>query len=520
MSITDLSFILFLLASVIVYYLIPRTHRWIVLLLASAIFYLSSCSITAVYLVLTVVITYAFSLWLDRLASYRPDGATREERQEQKKQNIRQKRAVLGAALLLDFSSLVVLKYAGFFSSLANAVFHANLSIPSFLLPLGISFYVFQTAGYLIDIYRGKYHAQRSLARYALFVCYFPQMIQGPINRYNAMETQLYAGNDFDWRNIQSGFYRILFGVLKKALIADPLAPIVAEIYSGYGSYPGFISFFGAALYCLQLYCDFSAGVDIVCGASRLFGIRMKENFCQPYFATSLADFWRRWHISLGEWMKDYLFFPLALSKYTSKLSKLARKFLPSEIAKRVVPCFATFVVFLAVGMWQGPGMANIAYGLWNGFWMSLAILWAPLGNKLDGHFSYRKNKRLMTVTGILRTNLLVIIGRYFSNAASLRSALGMLKHTLQAPGFSQLRPALIADLGFSPMLILQLCVAVSVLFVISVAKEKEINVVQWIFKQKWYVQFLILFIGLLLVTFCVYGNSNYTPIAYVYENV
>lgn len=520
MSINGLSFILFLLISVTAYYLIPRAHRWIVLLLASTVFYLSYRSAAAIYLAVTVLITYAFSLWLDKLASYRPDAESREERQAQKRQNTLQKRAVLSTVLLFDFSFLVVLKYSGFFVSTTNALFRTSLPLPSFLLPIGLSFYVFQTAGYLIDIYRGKYHAQKSLARYALFVCYFPQMLQGPINRYNTLSPQLFDGNPFDWRNIQGGFYRILFGVLKKALIADALAPIVSTIYANYGSYPGIVSFLGSALYCLQLYCDFSGGIDVVCGASRLFGITMQENFCQPYFATSLADFWRRWHMSLGEWMKDYLFYPLALSKYCNRLSKAARKHLPADIAKCVTPCVATFVVFLAVGMWQGPGMANIAYGLWNGFWMSLGVLWPIVGNKLDRRISYRSHHRLMTVVGILRTNFLVIIGRYFSNASSLRSALGMLKHTIFAPGLSLLSTDLFCNLGFTPLLIVQLCASLIVLFVISVAKEKKVDVPQWICTRKWQVQFLILFIGLLLAVFCIYANSGYTPIAYVYENV
>lgn len=519
MSINGLTFILFLLVFVAIYYLIPRRGRWIVLLFASVVFYLSYVS-AATYLLITIVMTYLFALWLEKLASYKPDAQTRQERLQQKKRNDRKKRAVLTLALLLDLSSLVVLKYSAFLVGLLNHLIPVSMPIPSFLLPLGISFYVFQTSGYLIDIYRGKHGAEHNLAKYALFVGYFPQMLQGPINRYTAMKQSLFEGSAFDWTNIQHGFFRIIYGVLKKALIADPLMPIVTEIYTNFDQYPGAVAFFGAALYCLQLYCDFSGGIDVVCGASILFGVRMQENFCQPYFATSLSDFWRRWHISLGEWMKDYLFYPLALSKRVNKLSKVLRSHLPNEIAKRLVPCIATFVVFLAVGVWQGPGLANVAYGLWNGFWMSVGVLWVPMGAKLDQRFSYRSHKAFMTVFGCLRTNLLVIIGRYFSNAATLTMALRMLRHTVAAPGFTMLNLQLFANLGFSSQMLCTLVIALAAVLAVSIAKERQVDVTDWICNQKWYIQFAIVFLSLLTIVFCVYANTDYVPIAYVYENV
>ena len=226
-----------------------------------------------------------------------------------------------------------------------------ELTLQHFLLPLGISFYIFQTSAYLIDISRGKHRAERSFLRYALFACYFPQLVQGPINRFADLQPQLTEGNDFSWDNIQHGFLRMLYGVLKKAMIADTLAPIVAKIYGGYAAYPGIICFLGAALYCIQLYCDFSGGIDLMMGISRLFGISMQENFCRPYFSVSLSDFWRRWHISLGEWMKDYLFYPLALSKPFGRLAQFCRRHMPLDAAKCIVPSLCTFLVFLAVGV-------------------------------------------------------------------------------------------------------------------------------------------------------------------------
>lgn len=528
MSINGSAFLLFLVVFAAAYYIAPKKLQWIVLLIASVCFYLSYSVAAALYLLITVLLTFGFSLRLDqmnRTFERATEGLTRQEKREEKKKASKRKKRVLALALILNFAALAVLKYSGFFVSNVN---HAmawigaarQLPLPDFLLPLGISFYIFQTSGYLIDIYRGKYPPQRNLAKYALFVCYFPQMVQGPINRYDELESALFHGTDFHYENIRDGVLRMIWGVLKKAMVADLLAAPVSLLYSSYGDYPGVLVFFGAFLYCIQLYCDFSGGIDVVCGASALFGVTMRENFLRPYFAHSLADFWRRWHISLGKWMEDYLFYPLALSGTFAKLGKKARKTFRPDIAKRVSPCLATVIVFLVVGIWQGPGWSNIAYGLWNGVWMSLGMLWVPARQSLYTRFGWDPKSVWLRVIGVLRTNLLVIIGRYFSNSASLRGALGMLKQTVCHPGFHAVNAQLLSGIGLTLSVVVRVSLALIVLFFVSYAQERGVVVTQWLAKRKWPVQFAVLFVGLLLVVLFVYGNSDYVPIAYVYENV
>lgn len=514
MSINTLGFLAFLLFSAVLYYAVPRKGRWLVLLAASIGFYLSYHIGAAIHLATATAVTFLFALRLDRLGQQKPHADDPTENAALLRRWERHRGAVLAVALGTDFAALFVLKYSGFCLSAANELWGTRFAIPSFLLPIGLSFYTFQTAGYLIDVYRGRIRAQRNFARYALFVCYFPQMLQGPIQRYDALSGPLFDGNDFDWNNIQNGFFRILYGILKKALIADALAPIVATIYNDFAAYPGVVSFAGAALYCVQLYCDFSGGIDVVCGASRLFGIRMQENFRQPYFAVSLADFWRRWHISLGEWMKDYLFYPLALSRFGARLTKLGQQHLPARAARCFTPAVLTVIVFLAVGIWQGPGMANVAYGLWNGLWMAAELCWVHRGSRTKPH------RRIRTLAGILFTDLLVIIGRYFSNSASLKSALAMLWHTVTAAGFSALNGELLLSLGVTPLLAAQVILALGVVLAVSLARERGADPVAWILGRKALVQFLIVFAGLFLAVFFVYANGGYTPIAYVYESV
>ena len=414
MPITGLSFLLFALAAVVLYYLFPKRLRQYILLAASILFYLTYGVRMAGYLAATILLTYLFGLWLDRLAAFRPAAETKEERKRQKRANDRKKRRVLALSLVLNFASLALLKYGGFLAAAVNSMLGTELPLPHFLLPLGISFYIFQTSAYLIDISRGKHRAERSFLRYALFVCYFPQLVQGPINRFADLQPQLTAGNDFSWDNIQHGFLRMLYGVLKKAMIADTLAPIVAKIYGGYAAYPGIICFLGAALYCIQLYCDFSGGIDLMMGISRLFGISMQENFCRPYFSVSLSDFWRRWHISLGAWMRDYLFYPFALTRPMQRFGKWATSHWGKHFGRVLPAAVANLLVFAVVGIWHGPQAHYLAWGLYNGLVIALADLLEPAFKKLNTALHIPTESRGWHVFRIVRTFIIVNIGWYF----------------------------------------------------------------------------------------------------------
>lgn len=518
MPITGLSFLLFALAAVVLYYLFPKRLRQYILLAASILFYLTYGVRMAGYLAATILLTYLFGLWLDPACSVSARCRDKEERKRQKRANDRKKRRVLALSLVLNFASLALLKYGGFLAAAVNSMLGTELPLPHFLLPLGISFYIFQTSAYLIDTSRGKHRAERSFLRYALFVCYFPQLVQGPINRFADLQPQLTEGNDFSWDNIQHGFLRMLYGVLKKAMIARYACTDRGEDLRRLRGLPRhhLLSGCGTLLHPALLRLFRRHRPDD--GHLRLFGISMQENFCRPYFSVSLSDFWRRWHISLGEWMKDYLFYPLALSKPFGRLAQFCRRHMPLDAAKCIVPSLCTFLVFLAVGVWQGPGMANIAYGLWNGFWMSLAMFRAPIRKHL--RLSPEDPKKGALVWGVVRTNLLVIIGRYFSNASSLRSALGMLKQTVLHFGVTRVHAALFTELGFSLSVLWKVVPMLGVVFAVSFAAERGTDVARWLCERKWLVQFLILFAALLTVVLFVYGNAGYTPIAYVYENV
>ena len=527
MSINSAAFLLFLAVAVGVYYWAPKKYRYFVLLAASVYFYLAYSVHASFYLFITILGTYGSALLLGALHLREKEALAAEgaDRRAVKQRGKRQRRGVLAGILVLNFSTLALFKYLDAWLGELNGLFSFFGQDFSFrplelLLPLGISFYIFQTSGYLIDVYRGRVEPERNFLKYALFACYFPQMIQGPINHYDSLHPQLIGGNNFSADNLKYGIQLMLWGMLKKAFLADPLAAAVGEIYSNYANYSGAVIFLGVGLYCLQLYCDFSGGTDVVRGASQLFGVEMSENFRRPYFARTVDEFWRRWHISLGDWMKNYLFYPLALSGPLNRWGKRLRKVLGARLGKLFSPCVCTLIVFLVVGIWQGPGWSNIAYGLWNGGLMCLAMLSEPLCIKVKEHLKIKEERRWFRFFQVLRTFLLVVIGRYFSRASGLTQALGMLWRTVRHFGWSSIGVETFTCFGLDGFDWLQIIIATLILFMVSYWQERGIPIRKTLEQKHWSIQFSVLFIAILLLLIFVYLNSDYTAISFVYENV
>ena len=339
MSFASLAFFVFLACLMAVYFLVPKKVRWVVLLVASYVYIVLNSWQTVVFLLLASGAVFGAALKIEQIqAGYSAQLEenrkvwTADEKKARKKQNQRAKRAWLTGAIVLVFGLLVVLKYANFGISNVNALLRL-VGVPaipqvSWVLPLGISFYTLQVSGYLIDVYRGKYAADRNFFKFMLFTSWFPQLVQGPIGRHDALAQQLTQGHDFNWRRAKSGALRMLWGYFKKLVIADRIAMIVAPIFADFAveGYFGTYIWVAVLLYSFQIYADFSGGMDIVIGMSEIFGIRMTENFRRPMLAGSVAEFWQRWHITLGGWMRDYLFYPLALSGAFGKLGKKLRK--------------------------------------------------------------------------------------------------------------------------------------------------------------------------------------------------
>ena len=378
MNFVSYQFIFFLVVLFISYYLIPRRFQWLLLLAASYIFYSFAGIQYLGYIMLTTVSTwfaaraiYARQLEQKDYLAVHKATLSRQEKKDYKAAAKKRQRNWLVVCLLLNFGLLGLLKYGSFTVDNINSVmaFYGSprtLSFFDIALPLGISFYTFQTMGYLIDVYRGKYQPQNNIFKLALFVSFFPQLIQGPISRYNDLAQSLYTPHAFDGNQISLGLQRILWGFFKKLVIADRMLIAVSTIIRDPDAYQGSYVLIGMVFYALQLYADFTGGIDITIGIAQVLGIKVTENFQRPFFAKSIVEYWRRWHITLGTWFKDYLFYPLSVSKPMLKLSSWSRKHLGDAIGKRIPVYLATMLVWLTTGIWHGASWNFVAWGMAN----------------------------------------------------------------------------------------------------------------------------------------------------------
>jgi len=511
----------FLLTLLFVYYNVPKQYGWVSLLAASMVFYCWNGNYKALfYLLATASTTWLAALLIDRISQW-----TREylrlnteldaaEKKAFRERSRRSKKTVFLLTLCANLSVLCVVKYSAFAAEnlvkVWNSLNRAEISSPewNFLVPLGISFYTFQSLGYLIDVYQGKYRAEPNFAKHLLFVSWFPQIIQGPIGRCDQLASQLTEARSFDYGNLKRGAVRMLWGYMKKLVIADRLAPLVAAVCKEPDAYDGGMVALAVLLYTIQLYADFSGGIDIVGGASELFGVRLTPNFQRPYFASSLGDFWRRWHISLGAWMRDYVFYPLAMSKKMLWVSQRLKKY--SRTAARAFPAaVGNVVIFLLVGLWHGAQWRYIFWGLYNGVILACAAFLEPAFRRFHEKRPALKTNPAWRGFCILRTFAIVYVGNYFDCFAQIADVFRMLKRSLLDVHPSAVTLEALSELGLGQRELVILAAAVLLLTLVSCAQERGVQVRQWLDRRPAAVRWLLLYaLIFFVIAFAAMGTS------------
>ena len=394
MLFTSYGFLLFLAIVLIVCWVCPGKHRWKLLLIASLVFYGLSGLKYLAYIAATIVTTYICGrrigkLHRDREAylESRGDDLSKEEKKRHKASNKSARMKCVAACLVFNFSILAVVKYTDFAIMNINALLSltgtsGEIGFFRFALPMGISFYTFQTMSYIIDVYRGKLPAERNPLRLALFTSFFPQVIQGPISRYGDLSATLFSTDRISAADISFGLQRILLGFFKKLIIADRLIVAVRAIVSDAGEHHGAFFLVAALLYAVTLYADFTGGIDITIGVAQALGVKVKENFDRPFYSISIADYWRRWHITMGTWFRDYLFYPISVSGPMLKFTRAARAKLGDGFGKRIPVYLSTIIVWFMTGVWHGASWNFVVWGLLNGFVLILSEECAPLYRK------------------------------------------------------------------------------------------------------------------------------------------
>lgn len=414
MSITSFYFLCFFAVILLLYYVIPKKAQWGFLLLVSIAYFMTSAEVreggwyVIFYPLLAVAAVYLAALVMDRT-------------KEQKK-----KRAALICAVIFCVGLLCTLKFS---------------RLP-LLAPMGISFYTLTLLGYLFDVYYEIGTVQKNYGKLVLFGCYFPTMISGPILKYREMEGQFFKGRRFDFRQVTFGMQRMIWGFFKKLVISERMAVIANEIFNNYTDYAGFEIWIGAVAFTFQLYTDFSGCMDIVLGISECFGIVLPENFNAPFLACSIAEYWRRWHITLGTWLKEYLFYPLLRTRFFMAMPKKLKDRVGKKKAKQITTFTAMFLLWFVIGYWHG-GTWNfiIGSGLLHWFYMVTGELAEPLFERLRNFLHIDKKSGWFLWLGRIRTFLLVTLGFVFFRSHTVADALSMI-----ARGFRTFNPGIFAD--------------------------------------------------------------------------
>lgn len=390
MLFNSLEFFLFFPIVTILFFALPHKWRWLHLLIASCFFYMYFIPVYILILFATIIIDYIAGILIEKA-----EGARRK--------------SFLIVSLIANIGVLAVFKYYNFFIGNINAT---GLSLPilSIILPIGLSFHTFQAMSYTIEVYRGNYPAEKHFGIYALYVMFYPQLVAGPIERPQNVLPQFHKKKYFNYGNAVSGLCLMVWGMIKKVVIADRLALFTDPIFDHPRDYPGIVIAIAAVFFAFQIFCDFSGYSDIALGAARVMGFKLMTNFNKPYHARSISEFWKRWHISLSTWFRDYLYIPLGGNRVS-----LPRAY------------FNLFFVFLLSGFWHGANWTFIVWGALHGFYLVFALTTRNWRQNLSSQLGLNKIAWLENMLNVIIVFLLVTFAWIFFRANSLDNAFYMI---------------------------------------------------------------------------------------------
>ena len=509
MLFTSYAFLGFTAALLLLYYLLPRRCQQPLLLVWSCLFYLSAGPKYILYILLTALTVWFTAVRMGNVAQktaafLKGEGAelSREEKKAYKEAGKKVRRRWLAGCLVLNIGVLGVVKYLNFLLANLNGLFAAvgrgpSLNYVNLALPLGISFYTFQAVGYLVDVYRGAVEPEKDPLRFLLFVSFFPQLIQGPISRFGDLSATLYAPHPFDRKQVAFGLQRMLWGYFKKLVVADRILAAVTAIVGDPGTYRGAWAAVGMVFYTVQLYADFTGGIDVTIGLAQTLGITVRENFVRPYFSKSLKEYWRRWHISMCSWFRDYLFYPLSTSPALRRFTKWTRARLGDRAGKRLPLYVSSFVVWFSTGLWHGASWNFIVWGLLNYAVLMLSEELEPLYARfhqrfpVDGKFWYK-------LFQVGRTFLLVCVLNIFDCYARLGDTVGAVASVFTVRNWHILWDGSLLTLGLTGLDYAILALGCALMLGVSLCqrsgsvREKLSARPYWVKFALWYGLFLV----------------------------
>ena len=497
MLFTSYSFIAFLALLFSAYFLSygkSGRAQWVVLLVGSLVFYAFAGVECFIFIGFTTVSAYVISRLMHRVkcredeyVAANRDTMDKEARKAYRASSKKRRLTILIVGLVLNFGVLAVLKYTAFAVNNANGIIELfggkGMTIPDLLLPMGISFYTFQTMGYLIDVYRAKVEPEKNIAKLALFVSFFPQLVQGPISRFGELAEQLTSPHRFNGKQFTFGLQRILWGYFKKLVIADRVLVAMKTLLDDPDEYKGVYVMLLILLYSIQIYADFTGGIDITIGIAEAMGIKLAENFDRPFSSKSTKEYWRRWHITMGTWFKDYIFTPLVPTKPMMKLNKALTGKLGRKFASKTVAYLASAVTWFVTGIWHGAGWNFIVWGMLNFLVIVVSENLEPLYEKFHNKFPRLTGSAAYGKFMSVRTFLLMGLIRSLDCYRNVGLTFLMWGSMFTFAGAKEMFTGGIFRLGLSPAdFIIVLC-AVLVVYAVSRAGVKG-SVREWLYSR------------------------------------
>lgn len=488
MSIISPEFFIFISVLLVVYWNIPGRFQWLLLLVASGIFYILNAPVfTLIYIGISVVTVYFATIYFE------------------KREN---KTGVLVGTLIIILGTLAVLKYTNLFVGTLFMILRIPYTRINWVAPLAISFYTLQLVAYTLDCYWKVCRPEKNILKLLLYTIYFPQMVSGPISRYNELGKYLFEKHRFEYSRVTLGFKRIAWGMTKKLFIAAKLKLFADAIFNNPTHFTGTWIWLGIVLFVIELYADFSGCMDIIIGVSTCLGIEMTENFNAPLLSRSIQEFWQRWHITLGLFLRDYLMNSLLKSKIFVAFGTVTKKILGKKNGKKIPAYLAMFVVWMAMGIWHGSGWRYVfGQGLW--FWLIIALeqIFSPLTREL-------RKKRLYNLFCLFRTFILFCIGMTFFRADSYLSAITMFKLGMtKTENWNIVR--LIKDHGIGRVAlgdvtgILLLMLTLLFLVVFEIVKYNGKNPYNFISNRTWSIRWGVYWILIITIVYNMFGTQS-----------
>ena len=495
MLFNSLDFLIFLPVVLLVTFIIPKKIRYIWLLIASYYFYMCWNASYAILILFSTLVTYLGGLGIE--------WCKKQDWEEEK--IINRKKLCVGLGFCLNIGVLCYFKYTNFLLDNIRSLFeviHIELNIPEvdILLPVGISFFTFQALSYLMDVYRDEIYAEKNFFRYALFVSFFPQLVAGPIERSKNLLKQLANPPKFDVENIKQGIWIMIYGYFLKVVLADRVAIFVDTVYGNYASYEGLYMVVATILFAIQLYVDFYGYSTIAVGCGRLLGYQLIDNFNAPFYSRSIAELWRRWHISLNTWFRDYLYIPLGGNR-KGKVRQYVNK----------------VIVFFVSGLWHGANWTFVVWGMLNGLYQMIGEAMMPVRNKLVKVLRLNRESfsHKFMQTGI--TFFLFAFSGVFFRASDMEVAMGVIKNAVKTFNPWILLDGSLYTCGLDQKNFSVMLFSILILFVADYFKYRKVSLHKQFMKQEWWFRWIVMSVSVVLILLLGIWGTAYNEASFIY---